>query len=530
MLLPQFSVKTPKRYRILSLFSQSGITSVAADTIVAVIIALLSCASFVCLIVFLCRFADNTAPVKRKNIAMLIIFGVGAVIRLVFALCIRGYRDDYRLFTDMFDSLKTSGLGEYYAGNASEVLYPVVYFVYLIFGGLANATGLGDFALGTQFAVKLPLIIADLLAAFAVYKLASRYFNCRIALTLCAFVCVCPVFFLGSAVWCTPMVFTACFFAFACYFIARKNYAAAIAFATAAAFSGKEGIYIFPIMLVFCVFHFVRAIVEIRRSAKDKASGKSVGTQDKDAVRTAIVIPLAFVGSFFVAYALGLFMIFDHSFDPFKYIYEFTLAPLVDWKYFTYNGLSVYAIFNQNGGAPAARFPSWVFVGVFLVIILAVVCVVYFTKRNRATLVMLAAYSLFTLQVYYPGSTAIGMQSTLIVVLAAYALVRDKRLLSVLFVTGLAYAVNATAVLANAGYIGNLADYYFSGADYTGSTLLSGGLGAITITCAAVTLLAHLYFTVIAVSVGMTGQKRMLRHADGLGASLGEYFSRGKVD
>ena len=474
----------------MSLFSQSGITSVAADATVAVLIALLSVASFVCLVVFLCRFADDTAPVKRKSVALLAIFGAGAVVRLTFAFCIRGYRADYALFTDMFDNLKTSGLGGYYSGDASEVLYPTAYFVYLIFGGLANVTGLGDFALGTQFAVKL---------------------------------------FMGSAIWCTPIVFTACFICFSCYFVARKSYAPAIAFATAAAFSSKEGIYIFPILLVFCAFHLVRALTDIRRRAKDKAQGRQ-SSEDNTAVRTAIVIPLAFVCALVAAYALGLFMIFDYSYNPFTYIYEFTLAPLVGWKYFTYNGLSVYAIFNQNGGAPAARFPSWVFVGVFAVIITAVVCVVYFTKRNRATLVMLAAYALFTMQVYYPGTTAIGMQSTLVVVLAAYALVKDKRLLSVLFVTGLAYVVNASATLANAGYLGNLADYYFTGADYTGSTLLSGGLGAITVTCAVVTLLAHLYFTIIAVSVGMTGQKRMLRGANGFKASLGEYFSRGKVD
>ena len=111
----------------MSLFSQSGITSVAADATVAVLIALLSVASFVCLVVFLCRFADDTAPVKRKSVALLAIFGAGAVVRLTFAFCIRGYRADYALFTDMFDNLKTSGLGGYYSGDASEVLYPTAY-------------------------------------------------------------------------------------------------------------------------------------------------------------------------------------------------------------------------------------------------------------------------------------------------------------------------------------------------------------------------------------------------------------------
>lgn len=494
--------------------SQNGATA-ASDVVIAVFSAVLTLISIIGLIVCLCRFAGNDGEVKNSALAFLLIFGAGFALRLVFALCVRGYRDDYALFTDMFRHLKNYGLNGYYDGDASVTLYPTVYFIYLIFGGLSNATGFSQYALGTQFMVKLPLIIADLLAALAIYKIANRYINKRSALALCAFVCVCPIFFVGSSLWCTPITFTVMFACFGCYCLAQKKYIGTIALMTAAAFSSKEGIYLFPAVCVFSVYHFVKAVSNIRRN---KQQGESIWASE---YRAAVTVPVGFVASVLGAYILGLFMIASYNSNPFVYIYEFLLAPLVGWTYFTYNGLSVYAIFNQNGSVPSARFPSWLFVCIFVAIITAVVCVVYFSKRNRATMVMLAAYSLFTMQTYYPGSTAISFQSVFIVLLAAYALVRDKRLLTVLFASGIVYVINSVTTLACAGYLNNLSDYNFG----TESILLTGAMSAVPIACSVITVLAHLYFTVVTVSVGMTGQKKMLERRDGILPCLKEYFS-----
>ncbi|MCM1367480.1 MAG: hypothetical protein NC184_01520 [Roseburia sp.] len=502
----------------MEFFSQNGITSAASDTIIVVLLALFTLASVAALIVFLCKYAEDGAEVKHRFSALAVILFVGFAVRLVFALCITGYRSDYKLFTSMFDDLAKNGLGDYYSGDASGVLYPVVYFVYLIFGGLSNAMGINDFALGAQFTAKLPLIIADLLSAYAVYKIAYKYFNARIALVLCSFVCVSPIFFVGSAIWTSPIVFTAMFLCFACYFLARKKCACTIAFATAAAFSSKEGIFAFPVLAVFCGYHFVRAIINIRR---DAPKGGEVLASD---YRAVISVPVGLVVSLAVAYVIGLLEIAPH-YGFFSYLYEFLIRPLARMDYFTYNGLSVYALFGNNGARPDARFPSWLFACLFGVILVALTCVVYFTKRNRATVVMLVAYSMFTVQIYYPNSTAIGMQSVLILVAAAYALVRDKRLITVLAVTGIVYVINSLSVIASAGYLNNLADYRFTDASYTGSTLLSGALQAIPIVCSAIAALAHVYFTIVAVNVGMTGQKRELLHCNsGIGACFKEFL------
>ncbi len=501
---------------ILNFLSQIT-ANIAADITVVLFLSLMTIGSVIGVIVLLCKHADD-GQAACKKLTLALVLAVGFLLRLAFALCVRGNRADYRLFADMFDHLRTSGLYGYYDGDASKTLYPVVYFVYLIFGSVSNATGLSDFALGEQFMIKLPLIAADILTAFAVYKTASKYFNARIGCVLCAFMCVCPIFFVGSVLWTSPLAFTACFICFALYFLARKNYAVTIAFATLSAFSSKEGIYIFPIIAVFSIYHIVRAARNIKT---DAPRGKTLLSNEYNAVFT---VPISFVLSVTAVYLIGLFMTASYSYNIFKYLNEFVIVPLSRWKYFTYNGLSIYALFNRNGQMPSARFPTWVFVGIFAAILLAVTCVVYFTKRNRATMVMLAAYALFTMQIYYPGSSAVGMQLSLAALAAAYALVRDKRLLYVLFLSGLAYVVNTTGALAYAGYLNNSADYVFAELAQ-GYDLLKGGAAALVITCSALCVVAHLYFTAVTVSVGMTGQKKVLCRNDRIGGSIKEFFA-----
>lgn len=498
-------------------FLNASSPSAASDIIIAVFLALFTIGCIIVFVAFLCRFCNDNGDVPNKTVKLLLLFILGFAIRLVFALFVRGFRDDYALFVSMFDHLKTDGLSGYYNGSASGVLYPVVYAVYLIFGGLSNASSMSDYALGMQFMIKLPLIIADLLAAFALYKMAGRYFNKRASLAVLAFACICPIFFVGSSIWCSPIAFTVMFACFACYFLAKKYYALTIAFATLAAFSSKEGIYLFPMVAVFAVFHLVRAIKSLT------AEGENRGTLSEN--RAVITVPVGFVLSLVGAYIIGLFMIGSYSYNPFDYIYRFLLAPLVEWDYFTVNGLSVYALFGRNGVEPGARFPAWLFAGIFAVILTVVVCVVYFTKRNRATLVMLGSFCLLTMQLYYPGATAISMQSTLALLLAAYVLVKDKRILHVLFVVGLAYVVNVISTMSDAGYLNNLADY-----DLTAlAESVSATQNAVCIVCSVLAVIAHLYFTVVSVSVGMTGQKQQLLPANGLKASIKEYFSVRKV-
>lgn len=491
--------------------SAINVTTISITVVLTVFVLLAA-------IVLLCRFVAN--PINKNNLILVGILLVGFLARLAFALTVRGERSDYSTFTDMFDDLAINGVGGYYSGDSSSVLYPIVYFVYLIFGGFANITGITNYVLGTQFMVKLPLIVCDLLSAFAIYLIAKKYFNQGVAYVACGIVACCPAFMIASAVWTSPIVFVVTFLLFACYALAKKQYALTIVFSTAAAFSGKEGIYFFPVVAVFSIYHMVRGI---RNIVSDKPQGGELLKSDYSG---AIAVPVSFVASLAVVYCLALLCSIKYTANPFKLIYEFTIMPLVSWRYFAFNSLSIYTLFNKNGVVPSARFPYGLFVGIFAVITISLVCVVYFTKRNRATLVMLSGYLFITLQLYYPGIVSVGA-STVLIVLASYLLVKDKRLLYVAFTLAILYCINSMSVLGANNFLNNDADYLF---DSVQQTVVSGGYSVVNIVCSVLAVIVHLYFTYVTISVGMGGDKHTLIGANNIGKSYKDFFGgRGNV-
>lgn len=488
-----------------------------SDSIIIAVLVLLSIVSIFAAVVVICKFGFGRAKKFNTLGALMIVLAVGLVIRLLLGMFITGNRADYGMIQKAIEHIGNASIPSYYAGDAAKSVFPFGYFVYVIFGGFAQISGLVKYDAMLRFIIKLPLIIADLVTAVFIYKIANRYFDRVAGLVGAALVAVCPVFYIGSAVWTSQIAFTCMFAVIAFYFMARKNYIGTVLATTGAAYSSKEGVYILAAVAVFCGFHMISACVKIK---KDGASAKAVLGEN---YRAAVFIPVGLVGGFLCAYLLTMIGAGSYSVNPFRYIYEYLLEPLCSISYFTYDGLSVYALFARNGAAPDARFPARLFAVIFSLIVTAVVCVVYFTKRNRATLVMLAAFSALTMTVYYPDGGAAGGMLALVALLSSYMLVKDKRILYVLAVIGLCFVLNAAGALANMQQLNTLGDYYFtvSGVPVIGNKVLN-------IVCSALAVVAHLYFTVITVIIGMTGQKKELAPADGFCASMRMFFQNDK--
>ena len=93
--------------------SQNGITSVASDVTVVLFLVLMTIGTILAVIYFLCKYSQDGSPVRKKKSVIAIIIAVGAAVRIIFAMCIRGYREDYDLFADMFKHLGAEGLDGY---------------------------------------------------------------------------------------------------------------------------------------------------------------------------------------------------------------------------------------------------------------------------------------------------------------------------------------------------------------------------------------------------------------------------------
>ena len=179
-----------------------------------------------------------------------------------------------------------------------------------------------------------------------------------------------------------------------------------------------------------------------------------------------------------------------------------------------HNSLGIFNLFMRNGKALNSRFPSVVFAVLFGVIITGIVLLVYLSKKNRANLVFLSAYILLTLATYFVGFNEFGLLGALFLLLTAFLLIRDKRILLLFGVLSLAVTVNATAVMASAEYFNNNVAYYFSAPGYAGSELLRGGAVAVTIVCSVLAVLAHLYATMVLLDISMSNKRKVLPYAE----------------
>ncbi len=473
---------------------------------------------------------DNSVPQndggeKALNFTVIlpVLLVVGLILRLIFVFAVKGYRPEFKAITDeLFVHLDRNGFGgNYYTTYGTEIL-PVTYYIYALMGAVYNLFGLASESVAAALFVKLPLIAADLITAFLLYKLAKRYMNVYAAIVVAGFVCIFPVFIFASSVWATQYSLLTVFLVLSLYFLVQKNFIALTGCYAAALLTHKDAAYLFPLVAVFLIYNFVKSVLCVRA-----AKPASAGAIFKDsATRPVFTVPIAIAGFLLLSYLVALpLMIGSYGAGFFTFIYRLYLKPLASFDTFGNNSLGIFNLFMRNGKALNSRFPSVVFTVLFGVIVTGIVLLVYLSKKNRANLVYLAAYIIFTLATYFIGFTEFSLLAVLAILLMSFYLVRDKRILAVFAVLSLVVIINASCVMASAGYYNTLADYYVGlgetvNPNYTGSLLLQGGARAITVVCSALAVLTHLYATVVLLDISMSNKRKILPYIEN--ASFGK--------
>lgn len=456
---------------------------------------------------------ESAAPAKTLDYkALLCIFLlIGLILRLIFVFAVKGYRSDMKVITALFEHLDKNGFGaNYYVSVTQGTVLPLTYYIYAFMGMFANLFGLTADAVFTPLFVKLPLIVADSVTAFVLFRLAKTYLNSAAAVIVAAFVCVCPIFVFASGVWGTTYSLLSMFLVLTVYFVVRKNFIGTVGCYTAALLCHKDAVYLFPLIAVFVIYNLVKACMTVHA----KKASFSEAMRDP-AMRPVFTICVSIVGFALAAYLITLpVYIGSYGAGFFTYIYRLYLQPLGTFTLFGHNSLGIFNLFMRNGKALNSRFPSVVFAVLFGVIITGIVLLVYLSKKNRANLVFLSAYILLTLATYFVGFNEFGLLGALFLLLTAFLLIRDKRILLLFGVLSLAVTVNATAVMASAEYFNNNVAYYFSAPGYAGSELLRGGAVAVTIVCSVLAVLAHLYATMVLLDISMSNKRKVLPYAE----------------
>ncbi|MBF0539144.1 MAG: glycosyltransferase family 39 protein, partial [Nitrospirae bacterium] len=333
---------------------------------------------------------------------MLHVFSLVAalLIRLYLATLVEGYPADISCFRSWAIYVADKGFANFYSGEIFADYPPgYIYILYLI-GKIRVVLSMSYSTTSYLVLVKLPPIIADLIAANIIFQLSRRRFSLKASVILSALYAFNPAVIVNSCLWGqVDAVFTLCLLLTLMAMTQQRLVVAALLFALS--------VLVKPQALIFTpvlVFAFIG-----QRSLKTLAIG--------------VVCAIAFFALAVVPFSInkGVFWIFEH--------YQKTLAS---YPYASLNAFNLFALTGGNFQADSTRFlflpySTW---GVIFILWSVIVASYFFYKNQTSENLPLIA--LFIVTAVYVTTSKMHERylfPAMLIALLSYICTRDRRLL-----------------------------------------------------------------------------------------------------
>lgn len=223
---------------------------------------------------FILKYKKIKIDPKDQKFIILSILGVGLFLRIGFGLLVEGYSMDLNFFRTWANSAASS-LSDFYSGSRAD--YPPFYIYVLFFvGKIISISSLSGYS--TLF-IKLAPILADIISAFLIYKLAKKYISLEASTILALFYIFNPAVFINSTLWGQVDSFFTMIILLAVYLMSENRPILATLVFTIGVLMKPQGIVYLPLLLF-----------EVVRKRDFKLVLKMAGT----AIITAFVIILPF--------------------------------------------------------------------------------------------------------------------------------------------------------------------------------------------------------------------------------------------
>lgn len=375
------------------------------------------------------RQDDRLEPIERPPMAMLILLVGALVLRVLLSLLFYGHPTDINCFM-AWGNMVLDGTGKFYtSGNFAD--YPPGYMY--ICGALAwicRVLGIGYGTDGMAMLFKLPATAADLIGTWLLYRLAKKNGAGETAALLLAGVfALCPVLAFVSGAWgqidsvlALLLVLTMLLFQDGKRIAAGALYGFAILFKPQALMLG-------PVLAVAYIVDVVDA--------------------KKDRFKRLIETVLAVIAALGVLYLLALPF---QGTQPWYWLAKKYAATASSYDYASIEAFNLGSLLGGNWKASSmlvlgVPFKTIGTVGIALSVLFSAVLYVFGRKRGRGALYLCAAVAtllIFTLGHYMHERY---MLPALLLLLAAYAYLRDRRLLIAFGGVSMTAFLNATCAM-----------------------------------------------------------------------------------
>lgn len=405
------------------------------------------------------------------------IFVVGILVRVATALLFVEKNNYTDVLLNQFNTYKDQGFKGFQLGDRSNTFYPLAYLINGLFGTFGNLFGSETLL---AFSLRLPLIIADVCSAVILYFIARKYINKQVATIVSALFLLNPMFYFNSSMAGQLNSLLTLSLLITFYFMATRRTFWMLFFYGVSLMIHRDAQILLVPMAVYSIYLIVRSYLAIRREGR---SGMK-----SDATKNGVwVVPVSIIGVFAIMWLVCLpFVANSMGYNPFKFLNTAYIQMLKTYDNYGVDALSLYNIFLRNGEVTAVTFPALQFGIVFLVLATLISVILFLSKRNRANMVLIASFVMFTIGIYFINFTASTLVPSVAVLLLSYVFIKDRRLLKIYALMSICVVLNMLASVVK-------------------NDLLNAGFGfVINVTLSVIVMLVHIYFTIVVLDICMS--------------------------
>lgn len=352
-------------------------------------------------------------PPEHIKIIIWTLLGLGFFFRLAVAPWVDGFSSDINLFKNWATAAAQS-LSEFYSHSSCDYPPFYIYILYLI-GKITSVSAVGAYF---NLLIKLPSMLADVVSAYLIYKLAAKYLAAEISLLVSAFYIFNPAVMINSTFWGQVDSFFTMLLVLALLMLSSRRIWLSAVFFTTAVLMKPQGIIFLPVFF----FELVRL---------KKVKGFLVAAAS--ALSTALVIILPF------SLYQGPLWIFN--------LYSRTVG---EYPYASVNAYNFFSLIGANYKPDTAKllifsYHAW---GMMFIVLITAFSWLIYIKGHDAKFASMAAL----LQIAGVFTFSTSMHERYLFPAAALALLafiylKDKRILWLAAGFSLTIFINTDAVL-----------------------------------------------------------------------------------
>lgn len=353
------------------------------------------------------------------------------IIRFLILALTGGMSSEMTELGDVAFKLHDKGMNNIFATSNTTLPTGMLYWLSLV-GAVGNAAELSSLSIGTSILIRLPNVLADIIACYVLFLIVSKYRSDREGVVAAAIYGLLPTFFSFTALWGQNTSIALAFMIGMMYFMIEKKYIGVSGMFLGAMLFNNYAIILAPIVILYDIYYLI----------KDKSS------------MARLSIPLGAVAVVVLIFLLSLPFTINYVSDGNVFIvFKKILAEFTGNVAVSNSAFGLYGMFGLGGAV--STLASKIITGIIMVIFLGLGAWGYLMHRNRLDLILLSALSMILYSVFGIGAR-IEMMVIGIVLLMLYAFLReDRRVFGAFNIYAVLSFINIGAVLVSSNVFYN---------------------------------------------------------------------------